>query len=200
MSITGATWAPVPQRNTSSATQSSVRSIDRLEPKFLPDQVHDALTRDSLEDVVRWRRRVQGALADDEDVLGAALADMPVHGQEDGLVEARLEGLRLGQGAVHVYAGALGPGRHHGVVHPPPRAHQTADSSGADVGAHRSGADREALRDVVELHADDLRRLEDERSDVDVLTVLVAPEQLPGDVAQFGRGERHLHLQDAGVD
>ena len=51
----------------------------------------------------------------------------------------------------------------------------------------------------MELDADDLGRLERERADVDVLSILVASEEVERDFDQLLGAQRDDHLQNAGV-
>ena len=152
---------------------------------------------DPLEDVVRLRRGDEGAVAHDEDVLGAALGHVPVVGQHDRLVEAVLHRLGLGESAVHVDAGALRARRGDVVVDATPRGHHAADAVvDVDVGAEGRGDDEEAVLQPVQADADLLRGLVEEGPDVDVLAPAVAAEQLGGDGAELLGAQRELHEQD----
>src|SRR5207302_2769263 len=73
---------------------SAVHLTDRRVDPSVRRDLEDRRPNDPLEDVVgRWRRH-EDPVADEEEVLGAALGDMTVLGQHDGLVEPGL--LRLG--------------------------------------------------------------------------------------------------------
>ena len=89
-STTGLTWAPVPQRMTSSATYSSVRSIERIlrRDPGVGRELDDGGPRDALEDVVGHRWGDEDAVANHEQVLGRTLRDVAVGGEDDRLVEA----------------------------------------------------------------------------------------------------------------
>ena len=79
-SMTGETWTPVPHRNTSSATYSSERSIERVLDRdaLVLEDLHDRLAGHALEQVVADRRRERDAVADHEQVRGRRLVDVAV--------------------------------------------------------------------------------------------------------------------------
>ena len=164
-------------------------------PDLLAEHVHDGRTRDPLENAVGGGRCQHLAAADDEDVLGAALGDVTTARQHDRLVESALQRFAFRERGVDVETRALGPDRSHRIVDAAPGRDHAADPAVADVQPHRRGHDREAVGDIVELDADDLSGLERERPDVDVLAVLVAPQQLERRFDQLLRcstGDRHL--------
>ena len=111
---------------------------------------------------------------------------MPRVGQHDCFVEAVLVRLRLGQRAVDVDAGHLGPGGDGGVVYPAPAHGSGGDPVvGVQVVPKGDREDREGVGHVVQPHADHRLALVGDRPDVDVLPVAVAARQLEGDVAQL---------------
>src|SRR5215210_2429958 len=57
--------------------------------ELLGGELHDGVARYAFQDVGRNRRRDELALPDEEDVRRARLGDLPVLGEEDGIVVAR---------------------------------------------------------------------------------------------------------------
>src|ERR671916_292191 len=83
-------------------------ALDDRDPELLLRELHDGLARYALQDVCRDGRRDELSLADEEYVGGARLRDLPVLGEEDGVVVAGPVGLVHGERRVDVGAGALG--------------------------------------------------------------------------------------------
>src|SRR5438270_185756 len=107
---------------------------------------HDRVLGDAFERAGGQRGRDDPAVADDEQVLAGALADVALGREEDGLVVAGLEGLYLGHRRVDVHAGPLGRGRHGVGVVALPRADLHPDPVGDPLvtevgppGPHRDG-------------------------------------------------------------
>jgi len=101
-------------------------ALHELDAKLIGRQLDDALRGDALENVVGRGRCDQLAIADHEDVFAAALGDVAVLVEHDGLIEAVRVGFRLRQGAVDVDAGDLRPGRDTGILNAPPGARVAA--------------------------------------------------------------------------
>src|SRR5438067_9981087 len=71
------------------------RSLDDLLSELVADQLDQQPAGHSLQDVVGDRWSDEDAVLVHEEVLGAALRDVPIGGQHDRLVEAVLLGLGL---------------------------------------------------------------------------------------------------------
>src|SRR5204862_6676318 len=139
----------------------------------------EALTDDALEDVVRHGRSDEGAVADHEQILGAALGDVTIVREHDRLVEPGLLRLRLGERRIHVRTGDLAAGRDRVVVDPTPALDATADAAvDVDVGPEGDSEDGERRLQIVEADTDELAALVHERSDVGVLAVAAPAEEL----------------------
>ena len=91
-----------------------------LKPEFGAGKLHDGLSGYAFQNVLGWCRSDQLAVPDYEYVLGAALGNMTVVGEHDGLVESALHHLCLRQSRVHVHPGYLAPGRRGIVIYSPP--------------------------------------------------------------------------------
>ena len=153
--------------------------------------------RDPLQDVVAAGRGDQDPVADDEQVLGAPLADVAVLGQHQRLVVAVHLRLALGEGAVHVRAGDLAARRDGVVIGPAPGADLGPDPRlGVDVLAERHREDGQVRLQVVEPHADRLARLVADRPDVGVLAEAISPKELDGDPGELLGGVPQLQLEE----
>src|SRR5207253_2303614 len=76
-----------------------------VDVELLARERHERPTGDAFHDVRRYRWRDQRSLAEQEDVLRAAFADVAVLAQDDRLVEAVEVRFRLGQRAIPVDPG-----------------------------------------------------------------------------------------------
>src|SRR5688572_30767986 len=141
------------------------RALDDLVPHVGPRDVDEPAARDALEDVVGHGRRDEDTPLDYEQVLGAALADVPIGGQDDGLVESVELRLALCERTVHVGAGDLSARRDGVVIGPAPAADLGPDAAlGVDVLAERDAEDGDVGVEVVEANPDRLGALIDDRS------------------------------------
>ena len=157
----------------------------------------DVLSSDPLEDVVGPGRGDQDAVPDDEQVLGAPLADMAVLGQHDGLVVAVALRLALGECTVDVRAGDLAASRDRVVIGPAPRADLGPDPRlGVDVFPERHREDGQVRLQVVQSHADDFARLVEDRADVGILAEAISSKELDGDPGELLGGVPQLKLEE----
>ena len=171
----------MPQKKTSSASVSSVRSIERSTTG----------TPSSLLSSSRIVRRVMPsrmlsvtggviavAVLHEEEVLGGALGDVPVRVQDDGLVEAGPLRVGLRERRVDVGTGDLAARGDHVVVDPAPGGNRGVDAFLVfEVAAVRHRDDRDLGREVVQAHADRLVGVEGERPRVAVLAEELGAQQ-----------------------
>ena len=172
-------------------------ALDHFHIQLLAQQLDHRVPGQSLEDVVRGGRRRDHAVTDQEDVLGAAFADVTILGQHDRLVEPVLHRLGLGQGGVDIDAGDLGAGRCDVIVDAPPARHHAADTAvDFDIVAKGRHVDGERVLEIMEANADLFGAFERKRPDVNVLTEVVAPNQLDAGFAELVQAHWDLELQD----
>src|SRR5262249_1610461 len=103
--------------------------------------------------------------------------DVPALREDDRLIEAVLQRLGLRKRRVHIRPRHLGTSRQRAVWNPPPAGDGAADAAvDLDVIAHRRAVYQGAVWKPVQLDADLLRRLEEQRADIGVGSVVVAPK------------------------
>src|SRR5262245_56544715 len=164
--------------------------LENRHAQLVPDQADDQTASDPLENVVCYRRRHEDPVFENEQVLRRALGHVPALREDDRLVEAVLQRLRLRKRRVDVRTGHLCTSRQRAVRNPPPARDSAADAAvDLDVLAHRRGVDQKAVGKPMQLYADLLRRREEQRADVGVRSIFVAPKKL----------ERELHQLDGAV-
>src|SRR4029077_904341 len=170
-------------------------ALHDLQVELSAQQLDHGESGQTFQDVVRGGRCKHLTVADQEDVLGAAFADMTVVGQHDRLVEAVFHGLGLGERGVDVDAGDLGPCGCRIVVNASPARHHAANAT-LDVDVIPEGADvnGEGILEVMETDADLFRTLESDRSDVNVLSEVVALDEIDAGGAQLIQADRDLEL------
>ena len=121
----------------------------------------------------------QLAIDDQEDVLAAALGDMTIWGEQDGLLIAVAHRLGLGQGAIHIETTDLAPRRDHVIADTPPRGNTALDPA-LDVQIRSEGADEdeEVVFEVMQPDTDGLRALIGDGPDIYILPTLTPLHQL----------------------
>src|SRR5439155_26653328 len=149
-------------------------------------ELEDGTPRDADQDVVGDGGCDELAAHHQEDVGGAALGDVPVAGEQDGLVEACLLGVGDGQRRVDVSPGRLGPGGDSVVVVAAPARNRHDQPAGdVEVRAHRGAEATEAVLEMEETDLDHRRGFVGDRTNVHVLPIAGSPNDLNRDVAQL---------------
>src|SRR2546423_3985668 len=173
------------------------RALEDFHAELGTEQLDHGEPGEALENIVGRRRREHLAVANHEDILGAALADMALMRQHDGLVEAVFLGLRFGKCGVDINAGDLCPGRRRIVVDPSPARDHAVDASlDVDVVAEGRHVDGKRIFEIVKPDADLFGALEGKGSDVYVLAEVVAPDQFNRCGGKLIQGDRDLEFQD----
>ncbi len=160
---------------------------------------HDRVPRDAAEDRRSERRRVDNAVADGEDILTAAFADVSENVERDRLRVAVGERLHLAQRGVRVIRGALRRGRQRVRRHPRPGAdlHVGAvfERARAEIGAPVPEDDRRVHRIWQRIDAERFVAAVDDRPDVARLH-LVGANRVEHGALPAGEIERVLHPID----
>ena len=159
----------------------------------------DGTARNPGEDVIDQRWRGHLAAEHGEDVGCGCLGHVAIGGEQQGIVVATGVGVLGRQRGIHVGAGDLPPRGNRVVTHPLPARHGDPDAPGRQVVAEGDGEDADAVLQIAELHPDRVRRLVDDRADVGVAVVLVAAQQLEGDLEQVVGRFRHLRADQARI-
>ena len=119
-----------------------------------PGQLQDAGAGDPLQDVLIHRRRDQDPIAHDEQIHAAGLAHLAPAIQEQGLVEAALHRLGLGEGAGDVSAADLAPQGQGAILLAGPAAETTGDPLRREVIPHLDAIDEKVRLDIVKSGGD----------------------------------------------
>src|SRR5215203_3038281 len=162
--------------------------------ELLAGELHDGVARYALQDVRRDGRRDELALPNEEDVRRARLGDLPILGEEDGVVVARPVRLVDRERRVDVGARALGPRRDGVVRGAPPGRDTDPEARKLDVVGHGDREDREFGLSL-QVHPDGLGGLVSQRTDGGVLARGVATQDLQRDVAELVDGDGQLYTE-----
>src|SRR4028119_2089339 len=170
-------------------------ALEDRHPELLLRELHHRVARDALEDVGSDGRGDELPLPDEKDVRSTRLGDLPVLGEEDGVVVPGPLGLVHGERRVDVGARALGARGNRVIGGAAPGGDADPQTRELHVVAHRDREDRE-LRAALEVDPHRLARLVRQRPDVGVLAGGVAPEYLKRDVAELVYRVRHVEPQE----
>src|SRR5581483_930011 len=179
---------------------SDERLLDDAVAEILRD-LDDRVARYPDEDRRRKIRRVDDAVAHDEDALAGAVRDVAVGGEEDRLLVAGAHRLADGEHRVDVDAGRLRDVRDDVRADALPARHLDTDAFAhallAEVRAPRPRHDRDV--DGVALRGDAELSVAEERDGTEVrLGKPVRTDELPARLLQLGDGVRELHVQEPG--
>src|SRR5713226_988963 len=105
----------------------------RNAPKLAMGQFHHGFARDTEQDILGWRGCDQFIIDDQEDIFRAALRNMPIVCQHDGLVEAVLYGLAFSESRIDVRAGDFSAGGDSIIIDASPRRNAAVQAAGFNI-------------------------------------------------------------------
>src|SRR5215211_4941052 len=162
--------------------------------ELLAGEFHDGVARYALQDVRRYGRCDELALPEEEDVRRTRLGDLPVLGEEDGVVVARPVRLIDRERRVDVGARALGAGRDGVVRRAPPGRDTDPEARKLDVVGHGDREDGE-FGLPLQVHPDGLGTLVSQGADVGVLPWGVATQDLQRDLTELVDGDGQVYTE-----
>ena len=172
-------------------------SLLNFKPQLVSSQFDDAVAGDAFEDVLGGGWGDQLALAHQEDVHGAAFADVAVLGERDDFVIALALGVGNHNGGVHVGAAGFCRGGDGVVIHPAPGGYANVQAGGADVVAQGVRPDGVVGLHLVEVRANGHAVLVKGKANVEVLIGFILANQLGGQVHQLVQRGFRGHEEDA---
>ena len=174
-------------------------AFDYFKVEFVPGQFHHCASGYAFQNIICDWWSDQFSIPDHEEVFGAALRDMAVVVEDQGLVKAGAQRIGLDECGIYISASDLSPGRDGIVVHPPPG--RNCDVSACIIGdifSEWDGEDGQFGLQVVQLDADDLIAEIHQGTDVDVLPISLSLQQFNSDLGQLFRGVAGIHQHQLG--